>query len=75
MLTKTNVKTKCDVLNCKNLAVCYLPAKGKLGKLFLCEQCLAQLAAEVHGHRPPKSPKNTIKKVMDEKEKEAYNHE
>ena len=70
MLTKTTLKTKCDVFDCKNLADCYLPAKGKTGKFFLCADCLQKLSAEASLRRPPKSPKNTIKKLMDNKEAE-----
>ena len=70
MLTPTTVKTKCDVAGCKNLAVCCLPAKGKSGKFFLCDSCLQQIVAQETSRRPPKSPKNTIKKLIDKKETE-----
>ena len=72
MLKPTTLKTKCDVMDCKNLAACYLPAKGKSGKFFLCDSCLHQLAASIDGRRPPKSPKNTIKRKIEEKETENY---
>lgn len=70
MLTKTTLKTKCDVYDCKNLADYYLPAKGKIGKFFLCADCLKKLIEEAELRRPPKSPKNTIKKIIDNKEAE-----
>ena len=68
MLTPTSLKTKCDVMDCKNLATCYLPCKGKVGKFFLCADCLQKLLANAQNRRPPKSPKNTIKRMIDEKE-------
>ncbi|MCM1289958.1 MAG: hypothetical protein NC132_04595 [Corallococcus sp.] len=72
MLNKTTLKTKCDVTDCKNLAECYVAAKGKIGKFFLCADCLQKIATEASLLRPPKSPKNTIKKIIEQKEAKLY---
>lgn len=72
MITKTADKTKCDVKDCKNLAVYYIPAKGRTGKFFLCSDCFKKLCSEVLRTVTPKSPKNTIKKIIDKKAEEAY---
>lgn len=71
MIYSTTEKTKCDVQNCKNLAVRYLPVKGKPSKIFLCQECLDRLYQEITAARTPKSPKNTIKKIIDRKEEES----
>ena len=72
MIIKTTEKTKCDVRDCKNTAHCYVPAKGRVGKFFLCKQCFDALASEVLRTVTPKSPKNTIKKIIDKKAEELY---
>lgn len=69
MLTKLNQqKLKCDVKDCKNLASYALPSKGKVGKFFLCKQCLESVVQQVVKSTTPKSPKNTIKKIIESKE-------
>jgi len=70
MLTKTNVKIKCDVADCRNLATCFVAAKGKSGKFFLCDECLKKIATDPNLRHPPKSPKNAIKKMIEQKEAE-----
>ena len=72
MIIKTTEETKCDVKDCKNTAHCYVPAKGRVGKFFLCKQCFDALANEVLRTVTPKSPKNTIKKIIDKKAEELY---
>lgn len=69
MIYPTTDKTKCDIKDCKNNAEFYLLAKGRSGKFFLCKDCLEKLYKSLLTHRTPKSPKNTIKKIIDEKEK------
>ena len=70
MIEKTTEKTKCDVKDCKNSAVWYLPVKGKVGKMFLCEECCNKLYKQMVATHTPKSPKNTIKKIIDKKAEE-----
>lgn len=74
MITKTTIKTKCDVADCRNLATCYVVAKGKSGKFFLCSDCLNKIVAEASERHPPKSPKNAIRKMIEQKEAE-HNYE
>lgn len=72
MIVKTTEKTKCDARDCKNMACCFVAAKGLRGKFFLCQQCLQAIAQDAAPSKPPKSPKNLIKKVMDRQAEEAY---
>ena len=72
MITKLNVeKVTCDVKDCKNIASFCLPSKGKAGRFFVCADCLEKIVKEAMAARTPKSPKNTIKKIIENKEKEA----
>ncbi len=69
MLTKlSEQKLKCDVKDCKNFAVYALPSKGRPGRFFLCKQCLESVVKQVNKSTTPKSPKNTIKKIIESKE-------
>lgn len=69
MITRlTEQKLKCDVKDCKNFADYALPSKGRVGKFFLCKHCLEKIAQEVAKAHTPKSPKNTIKKIIESKE-------
>ncbi len=69
MITKiSQQKVRCDVKDCKYAAEFCLPSKGKVGKFFLCRNCLDKLVGQAMAFRTPKSPKNTIKKIIDEKE-------
>lgn len=68
MIFTATVKTKCDVKNCKNDAEYFFETKGRNGKCFLCKHCYDALASDALKKRVPKSPKNTIRKLMDEKE-------
>ena len=70
MIYSTTEKTKCDVKDCKNMATWYVAVKGKSGKLFLCEECRDKLYKEAIATHTPKSPKNTIKKIIDRKAEE-----
>ena len=70
MLYLTTEKTKCDVKDCKNMAHWYLPVKGRVGKTFLCDECRDQLYKEAIACSTPKSPRNTIKKIIDKKAEE-----
>ncbi len=68
-------KTKCDVRDCKNDAVAVFEVKGRQGRCFLCESCLATIAAEGRSRSVPRSPQNAIKKRLDRKSEEARNVE
>lgn len=70
MINPVNIKIKCDVADCKNFAACFVAAKGKNGKFFLCSDCLQKIVTESAKQRPPKSPKNAIKRKIEQKEAE-----
>lgn len=67
MLNSITNTTKCDMRDCKNDAQYFVPVKGRVGKFFICPQCLEQLSVEGRAITTPKSPKNTIKKQMERK--------
>ncbi|MEG1706874.1 MAG: hypothetical protein RR086_05980 [Clostridia bacterium] len=66
MITKNNFNTICDIKNCKNSAEYVLDSKVKGGKLFLCKQCLMAMTKEFSHIIVPQSPKNAIKKAMEQ---------
>ena len=70
MITQTSEKTKCDVKDCKNMAGFYIPAKGRVGKFFLCKECCEKLCNFAIERRTPKSPKSAIKRIIEQKEQE-----
>ena len=70
MVTKTTIKTKCDVKDCKNGAEFAFETKGRQGKCFLCKECYEKLLEEGRKLRVPKSPQNAIKKQLDRREEE-----
>lgn len=71
MIISTTAKQKCDVYNCKNDAEVFFAVKGRLGRCYLCRDCLNKLTAEVLDKTVPKSPKNTIKRLAENRENEA----
>ncbi len=75
MITPTTAKTKCDVKDCKNMAEFYIPSKGKVGKFFLCKDCCEKLCKCALEKHTPKSPKSTIKRMIDKKEQEMLIYE
>lgn len=68
----TIAKTKCDIRDCKNDAVFFIPAKGRVGKFFLCRDCFEKLGSDVLRAVTPKSPKSAIKRIADSREEEFY---
>ena len=68
MIFTTTIKTKCDVKNCKNDADYFFETKGRVGKCFICKSCYDALVNDALKKRAPKSPQNTIKKLMEQKE-------
>ena len=71
MIYSTTERTKCDVRDCKNMARWYIPSKGKTGKYFLCNECCEKLYKAAIVQMTPKSPKNTIKRIIDKKAEEG----
>lgn len=71
MIITTTAKQKCDAYNCKNVASVYFAVKGRFNRCYLCADCLSKLANEAIVKTVPKSPKNTIKRISDNREKEA----
>lgn len=67
------IKIKCDVHGCMNDADYTFPHKTRSGKFFICKNCLKQLYAESAVLFTPKSPQNTIKKMIDKRESEVTN--
>ncbi len=63
----TTIKIKCDVHGCYNDALYTFPHKTRSGKFFICKECLKKLYYDSAVIFTPKSPKNTIKKIIDEK--------
>lgn len=71
MLIPTNAKQKCDAHNCKNDAAAFFAVKGRASRCYLCRDCLSKLMSDFAGSTVPKSPKNTIKRLAETREKEA----
>lgn len=67
IIFESATKNKCDVKDCKNEASYFFAVKGRWGKFFICKNCLDVIANRAITFRTPKSPKNTIKKIMDGK--------
>lgn len=67
MIDKNIYRVTCDVKNCKNIAEFVFTAKGRMGKFYICRECLSKLAGDYSKLVVPKSPKNVIKKAMDNK--------
>ena len=71
MIIETTAKVKCDAYNCKNDAAVFFAVKGRFGRCYLCRDCLNKLASDATQRTAPKSPKNTIKRLADQREQEA----
>jgi hypothetical protein len=70
MIEKNIYRVTCDCKGCKNIAQHVFPAKGRLGKFYICDACLSKLSMDYEaakGTKCPKSPKNAIKRIMDDK--------
>ncbi len=65
MLTDNQYNVNCDMHNCNNKADYFFDTKGRLGRFFVCAQCMDVLLADYKKRNTPKSPKNAIKKAMD----------
>ena len=64
---ESTTKSKCDIKDCKNDASYFFAVKGRFGKFFICKECLNKIINKALALRTPKSPKNTIKKIIDSK--------
>lgn len=71
MIFQTTENTKCDVKDCKNNAAFFVPAKGRPGRFYICRECFEKLCGDVLHTVTPKSPKNTIKKIIEQKAEES----
>lgn len=73
-LIKLNVKARCDVHLCRNLAEYRIASGGGLpwGKggagIYLCRDCLTALYEAIGREIVPKSPDNLIKRAVKRRE-------
>jgi len=73
-LIKLNVKARCDMHLCRNLAEYRVSAGGSLphffgnSGLYLCHDCLVKLYEAIGKEIVPKSPDNLIKKAVKRRE-------
>lgn len=75
-LDNVNVKIRCDIPNCKELAVYKLIKPGflKNAGLFVCKDCMKELYETLSSHIVPKSPSNMLnKKITTKREKVEIN--
>ncbi|MBO5772493.1 MAG: hypothetical protein J6R37_01665 [Clostridia bacterium] len=64
MITKSTYKTTCDVKNCRNIAEYCFETKGKMGKTYLCRECLEKIIRFGVENKKVKSVVNAVKKAM-----------
>ena len=67
IVLSTKPGVKCDVKGCNNMTANYILVRGRVGKMHICDECLSQLVQFCLPRFTPKSPKNTIKKIIDSK--------
>lgn len=65
-IEKCNVKIRCDMPNCRNMAKFKIKKDGflKNAGLFVCEQCVMDLYKLLSNHIVPKSPSNVLNKKI-----------
>lgn len=68
-LLEVNLKIRCDMPNCKNMAKYKLIKPGfvKNAGLFLCKECLESVYHTIGAHVVPKSPSNMLNKKITNK--------
>ena len=69
-LQESNVKIRCDIPNCKEIAKFKLIKSGflKNAGLYVCKDCLKELYETLATHIVPKSPNNMLnKKIVSKK--------
>ena len=76
-LVKLNVRARCDMGLCKNIAEysisastvkAHLPWRREAGGTYICASCLKELYAAIGKVLIPKSPDNLIKKAIKRRE-------
>jgi len=73
-LVKLNVRSRCDMHLCRNLAEYRVGSGGGMAHLFgssglyLCHDCLVKLYEAIGKELVPKSPDNLIKKAVKRRE-------
>lgn len=76
-LVKLNVRARCDMGLCKNIASysissggakAHLPWRREAGGTYICEDCLKALYVAIGKILVPKSPDNMIKKAIKRRE-------
>ena len=68
-LVEVNMKIKCDMPNCKNMAVNKVIKPGflKNAGLFLCKECIKEMYSAIGSCIVPKSPSNMLNKKISTK--------
>ena len=69
LLQHSTTPAKCSCKGCNNSATSYILAKSKI---YLCDECFERLASEAISRRTPKSPQNTIKRKLDQRQEVLY---
>lgn len=75
-LIETNIKIRCDMPNCKELAKYKLNKEGfvKNSGLYFCKDCVKDIYETLSVHIVPKSPSNMLnKKIISKKDKGEIN--
>ena len=72
-LMKLNVKARCDMHLCRNLAEYRISTGSRIARLFggglyLCRACIEKLYAAIGKEIVPKSPDNLIRKAVKRRE-------
>lgn len=77
-LLETEVKIRCDMPNCKEIARYKLNKPGfvKNAGLFLCKDCVKEMYMALSTHIVPKSPSNMLnKKIVKNTKRDEENEE
>lgn len=76
-LLETEIKIRCDMPNCKELAKYKLNKPGfvKNAGLFLCKDCVKEMYMALSEHIVPKSPSNMLNKRIVSKKNEVQVNE
>ena len=71
-LQECNIKIRCDIPNCKQMARYKLNKMGfvKNAGLFLCKDCVKEIYEALATNIVPKSPSNMLNKKITKKDKE-----
>ena len=75
-LTDCNIKIRCEMLNCREMANFKLMKTGfvKNAGLFLCKECVKEMYNAIGECVVPKSPSNMLnKKITTKRTKEVDN--